>query len=137
MVTTQDYVYRVTEVTRVVDGDTYWLRLDVGFRQEQLTEIRLYGVDCPERHRGSVFEKAEAKRATQEAEEWLAGAHARGVLWVRTHKDPDDFGRWLGEVWADNDTVPEGREMLGDYLKDIGLATTWPTRWHDVYDKGA
>lgn len=34
--TTQQYVYKVANVHRVVDGDTYWFYLDVGFRQTGL-----------------------------------------------------------------------------------------------------
>lgn len=130
--TTQDYTYRVTKVERVVDGDTFWLRLDVGFRQEQLTEIRLYGVDCPERRRGSEFEKSEARRATEVSLEWLIDAASEGNLWVRTHRDPDDFGRWLGEVWQDDGV---GERYLSEHLKEEGLASIWPTRWHEVFDK--
>jgi hypothetical protein len=31
--TERQYVYKITEVVKVVDGDSYWLRVDVGFRQ--------------------------------------------------------------------------------------------------------
>lgn len=128
--TQQEYVYRVVEVVRVVDADTFWLQLSVGFRQTQLAEIRLLGYDCPERRRGTAFEKSEAVRATVLATAWLDTALPAG-LWVRTEKDPDNFGRWLGEVWRDDG------EHLGVVLRDAGLASVWPTRWHTEFDQPA
>lgn len=139
--TQQPYVYRVTGIERVVDGDTYWLRLDVGFRQTMLTEIRLLGADCPETHHGSAFERAHGVKATLFAEQWLVDAldgdgFEDGLLWVRTQKDPDDFGRWLGEVWREPQPIDLAADhwLLVDDLVDRGLATRWPTRWHETYD---
>lgn len=123
---TAQYIYRVTEVVKVTDGDTYWFRLDVGFRGTLLVNIRLSGWDCPERHKGSAFERAQAAVATEAAQRYL---EAPGGLWVQTQPDPDDFGRWLGDVWNESGT------HLGDYLAALELATPWPTRWHEVYDK--
>ena len=68
---TRPYIYRVTEVVKVTDGDTYWLRLDVGFRQTLLVNLRLLGYDCPERTRGSERERQLAKAATATAEQFF------------------------------------------------------------------
>lgn len=124
------YVYKVTEVVKVTDGDTYWLRLDVGFRQWILIDCRLDGWDAPEMNRGSVYEKAQARVARQFAADWLTVALEDG-LWIRTQKDPDDFGRWLGDLWTEDS---DGEHHLGPALAEQGLASAWPTRWHDIYD---
>lgn len=121
----RQYVYRVTEVVKVADGDTYWCRVDVGFRQEVLTCFRLLGYDCPERTKGSGFERAEGLRAKNVAGDWLAAAAPD--LWVRTEKDPDNFGRWLGEFY---DTA----ERLGEALSRARLASVWPRRWREEFD---
>ncbi|NUR79086.1 MAG: hypothetical protein HOQ21_01375, partial [Dermatophilaceae bacterium] len=118
--TTQPYVYQVDSVAKVTDGDTYWMYLSIGFRETILVNVRLAGFDCPERNSGSDREKAAAKDATDLAAMWLA----EGPVWVRTEKDPDSFGRWLGYVWRD--TTDGGREFLGDVLRDQGLASVWP-----------
>src|SRR4051812_33725812 len=117
------YVYTVEEVVRVVDGDSGWLRLDVGFRQTMLVNYRALGIDCPEKTRGSAFEKAEAKHAEIVAREWLTARH----LQVRTEKDPDNFGRWLADIWD----IDSG-EHLATHLKSLGLASEWPKRWREV-----
>ena len=121
---TPDYVYRVKAIEKVTDGDTYWLHLDVGFRQSQLTHLRLNGWDCPEMNRGTTFEKAEAIRARDVAADFLWDD---SEIWCRTYKDPDNFGRWLCDLWTDFID-------LGTYLSNEDLATRWPTRWRDTYD---
>lgn len=137
--TTRQYIYRVTEVVKVTDADTAWLKLDVGFRQSLLVNIRLLGYDAPERTKGSAHEKAEAVRATSVATEFLAPAvPIPGTsLWVRCQKDPDSFGRWLGDVWleSDGDIWPE--RHLGAELRSRGLASVWPQRWRSEFDPGS
>lgn len=127
--TDREYVYRVESVEKVTDGDTFWLHLDVGFRQTQLTHIRLAGFDCPERNSGSAYEKERARDATEMAFIVLTG----WPIWVRTEKDPDNFGRWLGHIWAER---LDGDVLLGDTLRQSNLASVWPTRWRDEFDQG-
>ncbi len=133
--TTRAYTYRIVEVVKVTDADTFWLQLDVGFRQTLLVNIRLHGYDAPERNRGSAHEKAEAIRATSLATEFLAPSVPRpgASLWVRTEKDPDDFGRWLGDIWLESDGDQWPERHLGAELRSHGLASLWPTRWRDEY----
>lgn len=125
--TTQQYVFRVVEVAQVVDGDTYSLRVDVGFHLSAVIRCRLLGWDCPELHGPTAHEREEARAAATTAASWLD--QAAGTLWVRTEKNADDFGRWLGEVWADG---PVGPIHLGEALAKLQLATPWPTRWREV-----
>ena len=131
--TSRQYVYRVTEVVKVTDGDTYWIKVDVGFRATVLVNIRLDGYDCPERNSGSLFEKNSAATATAFASLWLRDALGTG-LWVRTEKDPDNFGRWLGDVWVEYDGDQWPERHLGAELRAQGLASIWPTRWRQEFD---
>lgn len=126
--TAQEHVYRVAQVLRVIDGDTIWARVDVGFRFEALVHLRLLGIDCPEVHKGSAKERAKAAEAKALALAFLAG---HGWLWAATEPDPDDFGRWLADVWAE---TPTGDQHLAAALVAAGLATHWPTRWRALYD---
>ena len=130
-VTTRQYVYRVTDVPRVVDGDTYWLTLDVGLRHTALVNVRLHGYDCPETNGGTVAEKVAGRRATVEAQLWLVHAMAdpHTTVWVSTLPDPDSFGRWLGAVWAEHVGYDGVDDLLGAHLCELGLASVWPTRW--------
>jgi endonuclease YncB( thermonuclease family) len=127
--TERQYVYKIAEVVKVVDGDSYWLRVDVGFRQENLINVRLAGFDCPEAHRGTENEKAKAILARKAATSWLDAYE--GACWIRTEKDPDNFGRWLGTIWV----AAEPKDFyLGETLRELGLASLWPIRWRDAYD---
>lgn len=128
--TTMQYVYRITQVVKVTDGDTYWLRVDVGFRQEILINVRLHGYDCPEAHRGTAYEKQKAVEAQVVAREFFKTSDDERP-WIRTEKDPDNFGRWLGDIWWE---LEHGAYHLGAWLREKGLATVWPTRWRDEYD---
>lgn len=129
--TTLPYNYKVTEVVKVTDGDTYWLRLDVGFRQSILIDCRLDGWDAPEMNKGSDYERQQAQVARQVASDWLTAALGVG-LWIHTEKDPDDFGRWLGDLWTEDAAGTENG--LGQTLAAQQLASAWPKRWHEVYD---
>ena len=130
---TAAYVYKVLQVNRIVDGDTYWMTLDVGFRQQVLVNIRLNGYDCPELFSGSPFEREAGKRARDEAALWLArhAGLAQYTLWVLTAKDPDNFGRWLGSVWAEEG---DRQDHLGVHLRGLQLASVWPTRWTTEFE---
>lgn len=132
---TRRHVYATISVRKFTDGDTYWLYLDTGFRQTTLVQIRLFGYDTPEKSKGTPHERAEAKRAAAFTADWITRALADGTLWVRTEPDPDDFGRWLGETWVErlDGTV----ELLGDALRTQGLASVWPTRWREEFDRTA
>ena len=97
------YDYRIANVIRVIDGDTFVLELeseiDFGFyvidTKRWTTRFRLYGIDCPELH------TAAGTDAKEFAENWLADNAEK--LRARTYK-ADDFGRWLADVyWLGDD----------------------------------
>lgn len=127
--TTNQYVYKVKAVEKVTDGDTFWLHLDVGFRETELACIRLDGYDCPELRSGSDFEKQKGIEARDATASFFA--KNIGYLWCQTEKDPDNFGRWLGKVWFETENVILD---LGQWLELQELATIWPERWHERYD---
>ncbi len=141
---TDRYVFPVV-AAEVVDGDTYRLTLDPGFRFTTVQPIRLDGWDTPEKHPVATHrpgieslnhEVQEALRAQKTAEDWFrARFEGEGSCWVRTKKDPDSFGRWLGTIWG---VGPYGGEpyYLHDLLEQFHLATPWPTRWWTVWGNG-
>ena len=126
-----EYVYRIASAS-VVDGDTYDLTVtkdvDFGFYyRQQLSwhaRFRLAGYDCPEIRGRTAFERAAAADAKAFAADFLN----RPGLWASTEKDPDDFGRWLVDVWDEATS-----QHLGVELRAQGLASVWPTRWRDEY----
>lgn len=104
------YDYRVIEVRRVVDGDTFDLTVSVGFHLTAALRFRLHGVDTPE-----VYGR-NAEPAGAEASAFVAGWLEGRSLRARTYKG-DAFGRWLADVY-DADTG----EDLAAALLEAGLA---------------
>ncbi len=88
------YEYNCT-ITRVVDGDTIDVDIDLGFGTWRCGErIRLYGVDTPECRTRDKQEKAAgllAKKFVQDA------LHVGGTYKLET-REKGKFGRFLGVI---------------------------------------
>ena len=52
------YNFRVTEINRVVDGDTIDVTIDLGFDLYKKERVRIAGVDTPEKRTRDLEEKA-------------------------------------------------------------------------------
>lgn len=83
------YEYRAT-VIRVVDGDTVWLSVDLGFDVHRNDSFRLAGINAPET---STSEGKVAK-------DWLISLLAPGTaVTVHTVKDHrEKYGRYLATL---------------------------------------
>ncbi len=108
--------YRCRPV-RVVDGDTLWLHIDVGFHLTTVQAVRLLGIDTPEINRGTIEQRATGTAARQAVTAWL-GEHTTSDDWPYqiTTRKTDSFGRWLGVL-----TTPSG-DNLNDWLVEQGFA---------------
>lgn len=88
----EDYV-RNARLLRVIDGDTFDLDIDLGFRIWFQVRVRLLGVNCPE---VTGPTKDAGLRAKTFAAAWLGSYR---TIKVRTHLDErDSFGRALAEI---------------------------------------
>ena len=88
------YKYEHAHVTRVVDGDTVHLAIDLGNHILWAGAFQLAGIDSPERgHPGH-----------DEAREFLSAEIKAGLSMVETFK-PDKYGRWLAELYVDGASV--------------------------------
>ena len=71
------YNFRVTEINRVVDGDTIDVTIDLGFDLYKKERVRVAGVDTPEKRTRDLEEKALGLDATnwmkKNLEETIAG----------------------------------------------------------------
>ena len=100
------YEYRITKISKVVDGDTVDVILDLGFDMHKKERIRLAGIDTPE----SRTKDLEEKKLGLEAKDFLERRMSDcNNLWVRTEKD-GKYGRMLGEIWCS--TVCINEEMV-------------------------
>ena len=65
-----DFSYRINKVTKVVDGDTIDVIMDMGFDIMYKSRVRLFGIDTPESRTRNKDEKVRgllAKKYLQEA----------------------------------------------------------------------
>lgn len=85
-------------ISRWVDGDTVYIMADLDCRHYGMLECRLVGVNTPERGQLNY------KEATLEASH-LAPVGSKVI--IRTQKDPEKWGRWLVELWANDVDVDE------------------------------
>ena len=111
------YEYHAT-LTRVIDGDTFDLNIDLGLRVHTSARVRLQGIDTPETY-GVPRDSAEWRRgqaAKTFASQWLT-QHGP-ALRVRTFRDrTGKYGRWLVLI-----EDPNTGEQLGEQLLAAGLA---------------
>lgn len=110
---------------RVIDGDSYYLYVDGGFHSYRQERFRLIGVDTPELRSKDEPERQRAQEAKVFVEGILKPTPlpAPGGAWplrIVTFKDPDNFGRYLAEVYYKDDDGVE--HNLGDELLAKGLA---------------
>jgi micrococcal nuclease len=107
------YEYYVRKVENVVDGDTIDVLIDLGFDILFQSRVRLAGIDTPESRTKDLKEKA----LGLESKEYLKKAlkDAKSVV-IKTEKmnSSEKFGRILGWVYVDGDTVSLNDMMIND-----------------------
>lgn len=113
------YTYGVSELVRVVDGDTFWLLIDLGDRTYRERDVRLLGCNCPESNRKES--RAAGIAAKEATKEWFATHKNLVVKTVRDARDQSDsLGRFLATVRGDDS---QGRQCdLATYLIATGHA---------------
>ena len=70
------YNFRVTEINKVLDGDTIDVTIDLGFDLYKKERVRIAGVDTPEKRTRDLEEKELGIDATNWLKEKLDGAIA-------------------------------------------------------------
>ena len=92
------YEYTITQIIKVVDGDTIDVMFDVGcsiFRKER---VRLLGIDSPETRTTNEIEKKLGIESKEFVEKWL---NSQNKLVAITTKD-DKYGRILAKIYGTN-----------------------------------
>ena len=109
------YNFRVTEINRVLDGDTIDVTIDLGFDLFKKERVRIAGVDTPEKRTRNLEEKELGIDATnwlkKELEDVLAGDDE---LIVRTelHGGVGKYGRLLGWLYVGDEQVSLNEQMI-------------------------
>ena len=129
-----NYIYRVI-VTRVVDGDTVDVDIDLGFNEYKKDRVRLMGIDTPESRTRNLKEKALGLQSKARLKELIASAPLinkkprNQAACLKTTKDgKGKFGRILGTILIGEDTdvcevlINEGhaRTYFGGSKNELG-----------------
>jgi micrococcal nuclease len=105
------FEYYVKQVTKVVDGDTIDVVIDLGFDISFTTRVRLAGIDAPESRTRDLAEKA----LGLESKKYLADRlkSAKNIV-VKTEKinSTEKFGRVLGWLYVNSDESSLNVEMI-------------------------
>ena len=109
------YNFRVTEINRVVDGDTIDVTIDLGFDLYKKERVRVAGVDTPEKRTRNLEEKALGIDATNWLKKKLADAiTGDDELIIRTELSGGigKYGRLLGWLYIGDGDVSLNEEMI-------------------------
>lgn len=107
------YEYRVKNITKVVDGDTIDVDIDLGFNISYSQRVRLAGIDTPESRTTDKFEKSLGLESKEHLKYKLKDAK---LIVIKTEK-PDSsekYGRILGWLYVNGDTVSVNDHMIED-----------------------
>ena len=110
----------MTEIHRVLDGDTIDVTIDLGFDLYKKERVRIAGVDTPEKRTRNLEEKALGIDATNWLKEKLDGAiDGDDELSIRTELvgGVGKYGRLLGWLY-----IGDGNVSLNEQMIDEGYA---------------
>ncbi len=110
----------MTEINRVLDGDTIDVTIDLGFDLYKKERVRIAGVDTPEKRTRNLEEKALGIDATNWLKEKLDGAiDGSDELSIRTELvgGVGKYGRLLGWLY-----IGDGDVSLNEQMIDEGYA---------------
>jgi micrococcal nuclease len=105
------FEYYIKQVTKVVDGDTIDVVIDLGFDISFTTRVRLAGIDTPESRTRDLAEKA----LGLESKKYLADRlkDAKNIV-IKTEKinSTEKFGRVLGWLYVNGEGNSLNLEMI-------------------------
>ena len=109
------YNFRVTEINRVLDGDTIDVTIDLGFDLYKKERVRIAGVDTPEKRTRDLEEKALGIDATNWMKEQLEDAiNGESELTIRTELKGGmgKYGRLLGWLYVGDADISLNEAMI-------------------------
>lgn len=111
------YNFRVTEIVKVIDGDTIDVIIDLGFDLYKKERVRVAGVDTPEKRTRDLEEKELGIDATNWLKDQLESAiDGEDDLVIRTEIDGGfgKYGRLLGWLYIGEDTESINERMIAE-----------------------
>tara|TARA_S200000501_G_scaffold255935_1_gene239753 strand:- start:54 stop:470 length:417 start_codon:yes stop_codon:yes gene_type:complete len=105
----------VTEIKKVLDGDTIDVIIDLGFDLAKTERVRIAGVDTPEKRTRNLEEKALGIDATEWLKDKLEGAiDGDDDLVIRTELvgGVGKYGRLLGWLYIGDSDLSLNEQMI-------------------------
>jgi micrococcal nuclease len=104
------YQYKIKKITRVVDGDTIDVDIDLGFGITISHRIRLKGINAPETKTLDLEEKNKGIQARL----WLEKELSKPGEWVIETTKEDKYGRMLGTLRLVGEPISVNEKMLNE-----------------------
>jgi micrococcal nuclease len=107
------FEYYVKKVTKVVDGDTIDVEIDLGFDISFSSRVRLAGIDTPESRTSDKMEKALGLEAKAYLKNQIDAAK---TVVIKTEKmdSSEKYGRILGWLFLDGADISINQKMIND-----------------------
>ena len=107
------FEYYVKKVTKIVDGDTIDVDIDLGFDISFSSRVRLAGIDTPESRTTDKMEKALGLEAKSYLKSQIESAK---TVVIKTEKmdSSEKYGRILGWLFLDGSEVSVNEKMIED-----------------------
>ena len=105
----------MTEIVKVLDGDTIDVLIDLGFDLYKKERVRIAGVDTPEKRTRNLEEKELGIDATnwlkKELEDVLAGDDEL-IIRTELHGGVGKYGRLLGWLYVGDEELSLNEQMI-------------------------
>jgi micrococcal nuclease len=107
------YQYKITEIRRVLDGDTVDVTIDLGFNIRLNHRVRLVNIDAPSVRTLNEEVKKYGLRAKEKLEEYLNSGDS---IIVATQKpsETEKYGRILGEIYVEGHNLTASEYLFAN-----------------------
>lgn len=113
------YEYNIKKVTKVVDGDTIDVDIDLGFDISYAQRVRLAGIDTPESRTKDLREKALGLEVKDKIKKLIESAKTV-IIKTELPDSTEKYGRILGWVYLDG-----AAKSLNEQLIEEGYAWSY------------
>jgi micrococcal nuclease len=107
------YQYKISNILRVIDGDTVEATLDLGFNIHLKQTIRLTNIDAPSIRTLDEEVKKYGLRAKEKLEEYLKTGD-RIIVATENPNKTEKFGRVLGEVYVEGNNLTASEYLFSN-----------------------
>jgi len=113
------FVYPISSIHHLIDGDTVSVMLDRGFNDTKKISLRLIGLNAPETRTRRALEKKAGLLVKSVVAKWLEDNRDK-KLFATSEAKPKYAGRAIGRMWADSE-----EDSLNTYLLTSGVVKVY------------